>query len=136
MSKHTPGPWETWGDDYVRWPGCKNRADRKSHSVICSVSLPGANELRTLTGGYGDYQTAKEIRAANARLIAAAPDLLAACQAMVDMFDRLRPCIPWGKTFLTADVIVAMNEAPMKAQAAISKVLVADAGAEEKGKRR
>lgn len=62
-SKHTPGPWQTSGD-----------------YSVCSES--GLH----ITGVLG-YGALPETNRANARLIAAAPELLAACQIAVQLFD-------------------------------------------------
>jgi hypothetical protein len=61
MSTHTPGPWEVEGDDESLWVTPLDR----STPVICDmVEREGETE-------------------ANAHLIAAAPDLLAACKAFI-----------------------------------------------------
>ena len=68
-NKHTPGPWRADnGDDGSGIPGWNIFGDRVS---ICSM------------GDYTEYH--KEINPHNARLIAAAPDLLAACEAVDKM---------------------------------------------------
>jgi len=59
MSKHTPGPWEVSSDCRELWP-----ADGEKAFV----------EFCRLSSWYSDDELA-----ANARLIAAAPDLLKAC---------------------------------------------------------
>lgn len=72
MSKHTPGPWRIEIDDSPdaewsrRWP------------TIVSDEY----EVVGTEGMYGDFETDM----ANARLIAAAPELLVALQLMVDRF--------------------------------------------------
>lgn len=64
MSKHTPGPW---------------KATFKAGTYL--IQSP---EWRTIAlAGYTDSEDD-----ANARLIAAAPDLLEAIRSMVDMFER------------------------------------------------
>jgi hypothetical protein len=79
---HTPGPWTVdttvalgaygvW-TDYVTHPGHDGAG---YGSQICSV-LPDSKDI------------SREQRDANARLIAAAPDLLAACEAF---FDQANP---------------------------------------------
>ena len=64
MSKHTPGPWriDEWGD------------------IV--AGLRDIAETAHIWNDGGD-DTLPEMRRANARLIAAAPDLLAACTALV-----------------------------------------------------
>ena len=78
--KHTPGPWEQWGGGYVRHR-VPDRAGRKVAYTLCSVSLPGANQRRSVNDTVMSYDDALTVQDANARLIAAAPDLLAACKA-------------------------------------------------------
>ena len=76
MSEHTPGPWEEYlvlGDHYGRFKGCAAVwADNRNHLVaICP------NETHI---GEGE---------ANARLIAAAPQLLAACKYFIEDVEEL-----------------------------------------------
>jgi hypothetical protein len=63
MSEHTPGPWKTNGDPYV------STADGKRSIAFCDTRH-----------GYEDR--------ANARLIAATPDLLNALMALADVAER------------------------------------------------
>lgn len=68
MSAHTPGPWtvleHSWSDTSITAPSTPN--------AVCSLDINHATE---------ESQEADEkLMAANARLIAAAPDLLKACQ--------------------------------------------------------
>ena len=109
MSKHTPGPWRWVGgteysDDYSEW--------HRPTIDIATYQSPGYYNNPTLVGA-GDEQvvgcdeynilmgsTADE-RAANGRLIAAAPDLLEALQyvmsahgeQLTDAFDMARKAI-------------------------------------------
>lgn len=73
MSKHTPGPWTAHGT-VVRAEG----------RFICKVK-------RYPTPGYPDTgelaEESEQIKKANARLIAAAPDLLEALKRIMDGFD-------------------------------------------------
>jgi hypothetical protein len=62
MSEHTKGPWKVCG---AKQESLSIRADH--HGVICDIP------------GYG-----VGARMANADLIAAAPDLLEACRALID----------------------------------------------------
>ena len=62
-AKHTPGPWEASG-----WRVCFNCGLGQNIGVICDTATRKAD--RTLEN------------MANARLIAAAPDLLEACKAL------------------------------------------------------
>lgn len=82
---HTPGPWAA--------NGCRTNRSR-GHDVIMvgSVTHPGnwiAEAWEPLPVGNDDDRIA--IQHANARLIASAPDLLAACQ-------RVLRAIEWGTT--------------------------------------
>lgn len=63
---HTPGPWDIHGDP---------------HSATYYVH--GANRVCDLVKPQGFSRTPRETEA-NARLIAAAPDLLAACQQAME----------------------------------------------------
>ena len=89
MSKHTPGPWEyltetTYAGDYP-------------YSVGHKVKI--GNEILTIScHGYGADKFFEEA-AANARLIAAAPELLEACKdalAFVEELDRRGIAQEWS----------------------------------------
>jgi hypothetical protein len=82
MSEHTPGPWKTNGDPYV------STADGKRSIAFC------------------DTRQAHEDRA-NARLIAAAPDLLEALQGFQKAWDENR--------LLTSDEAASIRAAIAKA---------------------
>ena len=69
MSQHTPGPWIIKDDDQYDHVFTAAKPHRRIANVYGGVK--GSNDL--------DLQNQ-----ANARLIAAAPELLAACQAFVD----------------------------------------------------
>ena len=90
MTKHTPGPWEVYGGAQVivRKP---NRAGAMVPGNICTVGL---SPRQTSFGPRQDYQEALAERAANARLIAAAPDLLAACRDVLEFLDNGSPVHP------------------------------------------
>ena len=67
MSKHTPGPWATD-------PECNNEIVLgKDGIIVADCCIVDAEGIRT-----------QEQVNANARLIAAAPDLLTACKAVVE----------------------------------------------------
>jgi hypothetical protein len=78
IKKHTPGPWEVVTDNHY-------------HTLIRSP-LDAGNmtpgyfaEVRRFTLDESAYSyLPRDVLIANARLIAAAPDLLAACQAALD----------------------------------------------------
>lgn len=72
MSKHTPGPWESSGC----WAGYAIR----THSPENRIAIVDQNN-----------GLPHEVNEANARLMAAAPDLLAACQSWVDHLSKTFP---------------------------------------------
>jgi hypothetical protein len=75
-AKHIPGPWRVFNHS---WSDTSILADGFDHG-ICLLDINHATE---------ESQEADEaVMAANARLIAAAPELLAACQAIVE-YQRL-----------------------------------------------
>ncbi len=92
MSKHTPGPWrvEVDTDPEASW-------ERKWPTINAEKY-----EVVGCEGFYGDYETDM----ANARLIAAAPDLL---DALVQFVDEFEGCYADGEP------------AMIKARAAIAK---------------
>ena len=71
--RHTPGPWEA-----VIQPGC--------HAVIASLS--GGPKAVAIIGNNTPDDGNEPMRFANARLIAGAPDLLAALQRIVAVLDK------------------------------------------------
>jgi len=74
-TKHTPGPWTS--NAFAREPDCEY-----------FVAGPEGQWLADVGGGedYVDHSS-MDTQRANARLIAAAPDLLAACEAVLDMVE-------------------------------------------------
>jgi len=101
MSKHTPGPWMTDGS-FHGYPWTVHKTQQFDDLG------PSKGMIASIQDFDGNYQT----RIANARLIAAAPDLLAACR-MVVMLRQLGGMLPGSR-----DVVQAIVEA---AQAAIVK---------------
>jgi hypothetical protein len=72
MSEHTPGPWERGNNEGFWGQNCCIEADTEiGPVVVCDFVHSSAVE-----------------EDANAALIAAAPDLLAACQAFVDWWEQ------------------------------------------------
>lgn len=61
-TQHTPGPWEAW------LPGRKFVIPTRNFNAVCELV---------------DFARDPETVDANARLIAAAPELLAACEAVL-----------------------------------------------------
>ncbi len=73
MSKHTPGTW-LW-DEPENWLGLSARVFvREPYGMIAQVQISGWKP--------------KSMALANARLIAAAPDLLAALEGVLRVADR------------------------------------------------
>ncbi len=95
-SKSTPGPWK------ISENKCDIEQDSESMFGICTM--------------YAD-----ESSMANARLIAAAPDLLEACEAMIEMYKAMMDKIDHGSSFYDAKTIRLMNEAPGLTSKAIAK---------------
>lgn len=83
-ASHTPGPWNA-----VKWEYPTRETGRKVEHVVVSPALLVA----TLNHGdegddVVDFVQTYEEGAANARLIAAAPDLLAALEACASRWDK------------------------------------------------
>ena len=72
MNKYTPGPWT---------------ASEGSPSDVWHVDMPDRQFSITVARGDEDWDMSVEEVQANARLIAAAPDLLDALQGMITAFD-------------------------------------------------
>lgn len=74
--KHTPGPWS------VGWPFAAGEGDELD---IVAVNKGGIAFLKVIPTGHANNM---EVLRANADLIAAAPDLLEALQAVVDAWNH------------------------------------------------
>jgi len=103
MSKHTPGPWvidPDWlPDEHPDWR--------------CIIIKLDDKHLRTSISGH--------IGEANARLIAAAPDLKERLQSAIDALDRLTDLIDGTGFSYSAEFGSALDEID-QARAAIAKV--------------
>lgn len=79
MSKHTPGPWELSEAEYKEGFGTYRRVEQVEQfgDVVASVCI--RHSVNHTLDACGD---------ANARLIAAAPDLLEACQTFAEWLRR------------------------------------------------
>lgn len=100
QAKHTPAPWE------VRQAPSVNSRD---YDIFQAGVSPSAGKIARVPGREGREQ----ISIANARLIAAAPELL---EALKDILDRFKSCIAGGNGELDDDA-----PAIKKANAAIAK---------------
>lgn len=106
MSKHTPGPWdiirEEQPNDYpLVWVGRKDRRGREGNDYRNSISLVPRHVCQV-------YDQLSEEDAANARLVAAAPDLLGACKAIWnDWGDSLNATDPEAEGYATLQLVKA-----------------------------
>ena len=82
---HTPGPWVASRDTY------RDRAHRRD-AVAAWVERREADDLWIVEAGDGSSVLVGG--EANARLIAAAPDLLAACEAALRAFEDMEDRAP------------------------------------------
>lgn len=101
MSKPTPGPWTTTAARIV--------LGGDSHADIAIVAGdPEAPDCELLAQVYCRIQAGRCIDpAANAQVICAAPDLLAALEALVEAFDAGRFLSPDGPVLVQARAAVA-----------------------------
>lgn len=83
-NKHTPGPWKiNWPDWDYEWE-CYHDPDAGDYEGYASIDGEGWSQLAKVSVMVnGDEDEAGK---ANARLIAAAPDLLLACKAALLKF--------------------------------------------------
>lgn len=106
--KHTPGPWEAEGTSilsrYAVFPA----------TIVCDVG--------TRNEAFG-IKDAQAVREANARLIAAAPDLLHACESLLCEVDRR--C--GGKCDGDSSLVSAADAARSAISKATGKVVPPDA---------
>lgn len=79
---HTPGPWKVKVDGQYTW------VDGSKGKHVHVITANGRTEL-AWCGVANDYYAGEE-NVANARLIAAAPDLLAACKLAMDVLEQWR----------------------------------------------
>lgn len=83
MSKHTPGPWEVTNDINVFSAlGADSGDGHKAHSTD-GWQVADCSEGLTFVDG-GMVELGYDVKKANARLIAAAPDLLEALEYMLN----------------------------------------------------
>ena len=96
--KHTPGPWHR-GNLTGSWVSVITPDNESGGSLtIAQVHVPARGPLRAMVGP------------SNARLIAAAPDLLAACAFTLDQFTQPYPRYDDALTTLRAAIAKAKGE--------------------------
>ncbi len=84
MNKHTPGPWEVKNDLTIFSAlGADSGDGYKSHSTD-GWQIADCSESLTFVDG-GAMELGHEVKKANARLIAAAPDLLEALEMALNI---------------------------------------------------
>ena len=84
-TKHTPGPWTTNGFNIFGPPD--NRSQHANGLTLVGGVVDDANDWRNRpVGDPINRAEFREEREANARLVAAAPELLAALEGLVDRF--------------------------------------------------
>ncbi len=109
-TKHTPGPW--WAIYNGTYWDIKTRRDRDPQDIGpydygASIGHVIGDQIESRTNG-------KETQEANARLIAAAPELLAVLKDLVDKYDAMQDGIIGSQ--LTNGDFFAAREAIKKAQ--------------------
>ncbi len=110
MAKHTAWPWRACGQDRG---GCKCRlvwaiGDDVPVAIALMADDPQCD---------GEGLASMEIAKANARLIAAAPELLETLQAVRDATEVPGPVLPRGsKALLPVDVMIRVDRALVKAK--------------------
>jgi hypothetical protein len=91
-AQHTPGPWHPWSAEEQHYPD-EPRHEEWTVSVKADASIgrsrKGANEGADIAYLNDCHPITAEQQAANARLIAAAPVLLVACEAAFAALDFL-----------------------------------------------
>lgn len=98
MERHTRGPWEVSADGVA----LEVQPVRCSENVICS--LVGRIDNGTLAEEFTDEDRA------NARLIAAAPELMEACYTAIGAMVPLRAEYPW-----MGEIVESIQAAVLKA---------------------
>jgi hypothetical protein len=108
MARHTPNPWKI----SAPWSG------------FSKISGPNGELIFGLAAGSTDEKRSDEECEANARLIEAAPDLLAACvtlEAAEDANANCRECDGQGVPELCPVCFPLFDDARLKRRAAIAK---------------
>lgn len=101
-AKHTPGPW--MAHPYSSVAGCPISAqpDRAKNTIIIAAARSAAAE---------DLAAFRAEIEANARLIAAAPDMLAALERIADPAPGVKRLPPWAVGIARAAIAKARGEA-------------------------
>ena len=94
MSKHTPGPWFNGQDGFNLGSGV----------VYARHTNGNPKDVATIRGWGGEQQ-------ANSRLIAAAPDLLEALEAMVEYVDLMHAIGHIQRPVQSSDACAAIKKA-------------------------
>lgn len=102
---HTPGPWKVDEDGFV-WGYLPGSHMKEPRFLIAQVR--GWGYMQYMQGG-------EQIHAANARLIAAAPELLEVCEALLALNNTL------VVELSESDWLKYKREAERKAKAALAK---------------
>ncbi|RPI78799.1 MAG: hypothetical protein EHM45_05275 [Desulfobacteraceae bacterium] len=99
--KHAPGKWEVTGSD--------------NHLIACSTTLDGGKEWTSIvceawSRPWAEEAKRMEEKQANARLIAAAPDMLKALINKVEEYKKAYP-LTWYQLNYTQEMIIAIQSA-------------------------
>jgi hypothetical protein len=110
---HTPGPWEV--ELIVGLPRVISDSTKSNCRCVADLHIDeGVGALKTKEG-------LRDEIAANARLIAAAPDMLEALRSVEQMIDESFSKFNWGASFLNANAIRLLNEVPIKVAKTIAR---------------
>lgn len=110
-AKHTPGPWRLLHD----FPTAKNPGCRCAQVWADGWPVAFCDTRQDGEGYDSDAQMA------NARLIAAAPDLYAALDAAQRLCKEALPKFNWAGSALDANAIRLLNDVPLAINAALAK---------------
>jgi hypothetical protein len=104
MTKHTPGPWTT-GEPYLKLQNGKPWFVRQ---IMMGMEDPSDDQQIALVHAFEDYERDSECEA-NARLIAAAPDLLRACKRALEEYQVSRN----GASAYSDELLAAIKKAEL-----------------------